>query len=152
MERLAAEIRRRKYSIRTEQTDASWVCRFILFCGGCDPSEVGADRMVACLEDLAVRGRVSASTQSKALNALVFLYKPVLGQALNALGDFTRAKRPRRLPVVLSRGEVATARWHAPVASAAERSDPVSAGIEWSAETVWANQFAPTRRSFLSRK
>jgi hypothetical protein len=107
MERLAAEIRRRKYSIRTEQTDASWVCRFILFCGGRDPSEVGADRIVAFLEDLAVRGQVSASTQNQALNALVFLCKQVLGQALNALGDFTRAKRPRRLPVVLSRGEVA---------------------------------------------
>ncbi|WP_414718564.1 integron integrase [Thiocapsa sp.] len=106
MERLAAEIRRRKYSIRTDQTYESWVCRFILFCGGRDPSEVGADRIVAFLEDLAVRGQVSASTQNQALNALVFLYKKVLGQTLAELGDFTRAKRPRRLPVVLSRGEV----------------------------------------------
>jgi integron integrase len=107
IERLAAEIRRRKYSIRTEQAYESWVCRFILFCGGRDPSEVGADRIVAFLEDLAVRGQVSASTQNQALNALVFLYKQVLGQALAELGDFTRAKRPRRLPVVLTRGEVA---------------------------------------------
>jgi integron integrase len=106
MERLAAEIRRRKYSIRTEQIDESWACRFILFCGGRDPSEVGADRIVAFLEDLAVRGQVWASTQNQALNALLFPYKQVLGQAVNELGDFTRAKRPRRLPVVLSRGEV----------------------------------------------
>lgn len=107
MERLAAEIRRRKYSIRTEQTDEAWVCRFILFCEGRDPAEVGADRIVAFLEDLAVCGQVSASTQSQALNALVFVYKKVLGQTLLELGDFTRAKRPRRLPVVLTRGEVA---------------------------------------------
>jgi hypothetical protein len=79
MERLAAEIRRRKDSIRTEQAEESWVCRFILFRSGRDPSEVGADRIVAFLEDLAVRGQVSASTHNQALNALVFLYKQGLG-------------------------------------------------------------------------
>jgi integron integrase len=107
LERMIAEIRRRKYSIRTEQTYESWVCRFIQFCGNRDPAQVAADRIVAFLEDLAVRGQVSASTQNQALNALVFLYKQVLGQPLEALGEFTRAKRPQRLPVVLTRGEVA---------------------------------------------
>jgi integron integrase len=107
LERMAAEIRRRKYSIRTEQAYESWVCRFILFCDNRDPSEVGAERIRAFLEDLAVRGRVSASTQSQALNALVFLYKQVLGRSLDELGDFVRAKRPKRLPVVLERSEVA---------------------------------------------
>jgi len=107
LERLIAEIRRRKYSIRTEQAYESWVCRFILFCGNGDPVAAGAERIRAFLEDLAVRGNVSASTQSQALNALVFLYKQVLGQSLDELGEFARAKRPKRLPVVLERSEVA---------------------------------------------
>ena len=106
LERLAAEIRRRRYSIRTEQTYETWACRFILFCDNRPPHEVGADRIVAFLEDLAVRGQVSASTQNQALNALVFLYKQVLGKPLDELGDFTRAKRPKHLPVVLERAEV----------------------------------------------
>jgi integron integrase len=107
LERLIAEIRRRKYSIRTEQAYESWVCRFILFCGNGDPVAGGAERIRAFLEDLAVRGNVSASTQSQALNALVFLYTQVLGESLGELGDFARAKRPKRLPVVLERSEVA---------------------------------------------
>ena len=69
LERLAAEIRRRRYSIRTEQAYETWACRFILFCDNQPPQEVGADRIVAFLEDLAVRGQVSASTQNQALNA-----------------------------------------------------------------------------------
>jgi hypothetical protein len=69
------------------------------------PSEVGADRTVAFLEDFAVRGQASASTQNQALKSVVFVYKKVLVQALADLGDFTRANWPRRLPVVLTRGE-----------------------------------------------
>jgi len=107
LERLTAEIRRRQYSIRTEQVYESWVCRFIRFCDNQAPTEIGADRIVAFLEDLAVRGQVAASTQNQALNALVFLYKQVLGQPLEELGDFQRAKRPKRLPVVLDLAEVA---------------------------------------------
>jgi integron integrase len=106
LERLAAEIRRRKYSIRTEQAYETWVCRFILSCGNQDPSLVGEDRIVGFLEDLAVRGQVSASTQNQALNALVFLYRQVLNRELAPFGDFARAKRPKRLPVVLERAEV----------------------------------------------
>jgi len=67
---------------------------------------VGVDRIAAFLEDLAVRGQVSASTQNQALNALAFLYQQVLGQPLGDLAGFARAKRPKRLPVVLERGEV----------------------------------------------
>jgi len=106
LDRLVAEIRRRKYSIRTEQAYETWICRFTLFCGGHDPREVGEDRIVAFLEDLAVRGQVAASTQNQALNALVFFYKQVLGRELAELGNFARAKRPKRLPVVLERAEV----------------------------------------------
>jgi integron integrase len=106
LERLIAEIRRRKYSIRTEQAYETWACRFILFCDNRDPAEMGVDRITAFLEDLAVRGQVSASTQNQALNALAFLYQQVLGQPLGDLAGFARAKRPKRLPVVLERGEV----------------------------------------------
>ena len=106
LERLAAEVRRRKYSIRTEQAYESWIGRFILFCGNEDPRVVGEDRIVAFLEDLAVREQVSASTQHQALNALVFLFKQVLKRELGQLGDFARPKRPKRLPVVLERVEV----------------------------------------------
>jgi len=106
LQQLITEIRRRHYSIRTEQSYETWVCRFILFCGDDDPSRFNPDRVVAFLEDLAVRGQVSASTQNQALNALVFLYKQVLGIELGKLDDFVRAKRPRRLPVVLEPGEV----------------------------------------------
>jgi hypothetical protein len=60
-----------------------------------------------------VRGNVAASTQNQALNALVFLYKQVLGKSLDELGDFVRAKRPKRLPVVLERTEVALLLWGA---------------------------------------
>ncbi|VAX07559.1 hypothetical protein MNBD_GAMMA26-390 [hydrothermal vent metagenome] len=103
LEQLATEIRRRKYSIRTEQAYEVWVCRFIGFCDNRDPVGLSAKQVVAFLEDLAVRGNVAASTQNQALNALVFLYKQVLHSPLDELEGFTRAKR---LPVVLERGEV----------------------------------------------
>jgi integron integrase len=103
---LIAEIRRRAYSIRTEQAYEQWVCRFIRFFDDEDPRQLGAVEIKAFLEHLAVRGNVAASTQSQALNALVFLYKQVLDQPLERFDSFVRAKRPRRLPVVLTQGEI----------------------------------------------
>ena len=103
LERLAAEIRRRRYSIRTEQSYEAWVCRFIAFHRGKDPAVLGAAQVVAFLEHLAVKGNVAASTQNQALNALMFLYKNILDQPLGELDAFTR---PKRLPVVLDRSEV----------------------------------------------
>ena len=103
---LIAEIRRRAYSIRTEQAYEQWVCRFIAFFDNCDPHQLGAAEVKSFLEHLAVNGNVAASTQNQALNALVFLYRHVLDQPLGMLDSFARAKRPRRLPVVLTRGEV----------------------------------------------
>ena len=70
---LVVEIRRRGYSIRTEQVYASWVRRFIVFHGNSTPSQMGDSEVVGYLEFLAVKRRVSASTQNQALNALVFL-------------------------------------------------------------------------------
>lgn len=74
LERLMAEIRRRHYSIRTEQAYEGWLCRFIAFCGHQDLTHLDPKRIVAFLEDLAVRGNVAASTQNQALNALVFFH------------------------------------------------------------------------------
>jgi len=99
------EIRRRHYSIRTEQVYELWACRFIAFHHNAAPIALGRDAVVAFPEYLAVQRNVAASTQNQALNALVFLYKQVLDQPLEELGDFARAKRPRRLPVVLSQPE-----------------------------------------------
>ena len=103
---LIAEIRKRHYSIRTEQTYEHWICRFILFSGNQSPRDLGSSEVVSFLEHLAVEGNVAASTQNVALNALVFLYGQVLNCPLKSLGNFSRAKRPQKLPVVLTRAEV----------------------------------------------
>jgi len=104
--RLACEIRRGGLAWRTEQSYEQWICRYILFCKGLSPKQNGATEVRAFLEYLAIRRRVSASTQNQALCALVFLYARVLDQRLGELETFTRAKRARNLPVVLSRSEV----------------------------------------------
>ena len=106
--KLVSEIRRRGLAYRTEQTYEQWVCRFILFCKYQSPEQTGPNELKLFLDYLAIRRQVSASTQNQALNALVFLYTRVLGRELGELGTFTRPKRPRHLPVVLSRQEVMT--------------------------------------------
>jgi integron integrase len=103
--RLVSEIRRRHYSIRTEQAYETWICRFIAFHKNTPPARLGKDAVIAFLEHLAVRRNVAPSTQNQALNALAFLYNQVLAQPLEDLGNFARAKRPKRLPVVLSQAE-----------------------------------------------
>ena len=105
---LITEIRRRAYAISTEQAYESWLFRYITYHQGRDPCEMGGEQIVKFLEHLAVERNVSASTQNLALNALVFFYQQVLQRPLGELDDFIRAKRPRRLPVVLSRQEIAT--------------------------------------------
>ena len=94
-------IRLKHYSIRTEEAYAQWIKRFIFFHGKRHPREMGAVEIERFLTDLAVRGKVAASTQNQALNALVFLYSQVLHLEV---GEFSavRAKRPQRLPVVLT--------------------------------------------------
>ncbi len=99
-------IRRRHYSIRTEQAYLEWVKRYILFHGKRHPNEMDEPQIVAFLNHLAVKREVAASTQNQALNALVFLYKQVLEREELALENITRAKRPERLPTVFERDEV----------------------------------------------
>jgi integron integrase len=102
---VTAELRRRNYSIRTEQTYVQWIRRFRAFHRNRALEATPETAVKAFLEQLAVKGNVSASTQNQALSALVFLYREVLERPLD-LGDFKRAKRPHHLPVVLTRQEV----------------------------------------------
>lgn len=106
IEQLVAVIRQRNYSIRTEGAYRGWLERFVRFIGGGDPRMAGAVEVKAFLQVLAVRGRVAASTQNQALNALVFFYAKVLERPLGDLGSFARAKQSRHRPVVLSPAEV----------------------------------------------
>ena len=105
LEQVRAVIRFKHYSLRTEQSYLDWIKRFILFHGKRHPKNMGADEVRAFLTHLAVEGKVAASTQNQALSALVFLYGQVLQLELDSLQDVERARRPRKLPVVLTREE-----------------------------------------------
>lgn len=106
LERLREAIRVRHYSLRTEQTYLHWAKRFILFHGKRHPQEMGETEVGAFLSHLAVSRHVSPSTQNQALNALVFLYKQVLGRPLEQIEGVVRAKKLPKLPVVLTMAEV----------------------------------------------
>jgi integron integrase len=116
LDRVRAAVRMRHYSRRTEKAYAAWIRRFIVFHQKRHPREMGAAEVTAFLSSLAARG-VSASTQNQALSAILFLYGAVLGQQLEWMNDIVRAQRPVRLPVVLSREEVAArlSKLHGPV-------------------------------------
>ncbi len=106
LKQLLIVIRQRGYSIRTEQAYESWVSRFIAYCDNKDPKTLGAEEVVSFLQHLAVRRNVAASTQNQALNALVFFYDQVVRNPLGDMGGFIRAKRPKKLPVVLTQNEI----------------------------------------------
>ena len=107
LDKVRDKIRAKHYSIRTETQYVQWIKRFILFHGKRHPKDLGASEVEAFLTHLAVAGNVSASTQNQALSALLFLYREVLGIDLPWLDNVVRAKKPLRLPVVLTRSEVA---------------------------------------------
>jgi integron integrase len=107
LDRLRRHVRLLHYSIRTEEAYAHWVRRFVLFHKKRHPSEMGTDEVRHFLSHLANEGRVSASTQNQALSALLFLYREVLGVDLPFVEGIERAKRPARVPVVLTREEAA---------------------------------------------
>jgi integron integrase len=106
LDRVREAIRARHYSRRTEKTYVAWIKRYIFFHGKRHPAEMGAAEIVQFLTALAVDRKVAASTQNQALGALLFLYRHVLEQDLPWLDDVVRARRPERLPVVLTRDEV----------------------------------------------
>jgi integron integrase len=99
-------LRRKHYSYRTEQVYWSWIRHFIFFHKKRHPREMAEREVAAFLTHLAVERRVSASTQNQALNAILFLYKQVLGRDIGLIQGVVRAKRPERLPVVMTPGEV----------------------------------------------
>ena len=106
LDQVRERLRVKHYSIRTEQVYVDWIKRFIWFHDKRHPKDMGAAEIEAFLTHLAVKGRVSASTQNLAKSALLFLYREVLEQKLPWLDKVTQAKTPTRLPVVLTIAEV----------------------------------------------
>jgi integron integrase len=106
LDRLRAALRARHYSLRTEESYAHWVRRFILFHGKRHPDTMGEPEINAFLSSLATAGKVAASTQNQALSALLFLYRHVLEKPFPEMPTLVRARRPARLPVVLTKNEV----------------------------------------------
>jgi integron integrase len=107
VEAVKTEVRSRHFSYRTETAHLDWVRRFTAFHGYADPRRLDAPAAVKTyLDYLAVEREVAASTQNQALNALVFFYGQVLRKPLGEMEEFARAKRPRRLPEVMTRDEV----------------------------------------------
>jgi len=99
-------MRTRHLAFRTEQAYLQWMRRYVKFHNRRHPRDMGPAELEAFLTHLAVDAKVAASTQNQALQALLFLYRQVLGIELPWLENVTRASRPKRLPVVLSAAEV----------------------------------------------
>ena len=106
LDQLRDRIRLKHYSIRTEQVYTDWVRRFILFHGKRHPRDLGPADIEAFLTHLAVERTVAASTQNQAKSAILFLYHEVLRVEMPWLDEIESAKRPQRLPVILTRAEV----------------------------------------------
>ena len=106
LDRVRLAIHMRHYSRRTEEAYVFWIRRFLAFHGMRHPDTMGSAEVGSFLSDLATRRRVSASTQNQAFSAILFLYRRVQGRELAGLENVPRAKRPERVPVVLSREEV----------------------------------------------
>jgi integron integrase len=106
LDQVRQAIRRRHYSHRTEKAYVHWMKRFIFFHNKRHPLEMAESEIAQFLSSLATEGRVSASTQNQALNALLFLYHEVLNKKIGLIDGVVRAKRPQRLPVVLTKDEV----------------------------------------------
>ena len=107
LEQVRARMRLKHYSLRTEDAYLYWIRRYIRAWLPRHPRELDGAAVEAFLTRLATRDNVAASTQNQALSALLFLYREVLGMDLPWMENVVRAKRPRRLPVVLTRAQVA---------------------------------------------
>jgi site-specific recombinase XerD len=106
LDRVRMALRTRHYSHKTVKAYVGWIRRFILFHGKRHPREMGGVEVTRYISSLATTGQVAASTQNQALSALLFLYRDVLAVDLPWLDEVVRARRPVRLPVVLTRDEV----------------------------------------------
>ncbi len=107
LDKVRAAIRFRHYSYDSERTYLLWIRCFIFFHKKRHPAEMAEPEVAAFLSHLAITGNVAASTQNQALNALVFVYKNVLERPLQEINGVVRAKKPQKLPVVLTVEEVA---------------------------------------------
>lgn len=106
LQRVRIALRSRHYSRRTEQAYCLWIKRYIFFHKLRHPEEMAESEVNQFLTHLAVTEKVSSSTQTQALSALLFLYRHVLDRQLGNLEELIRARKPARLPVVLTRDEV----------------------------------------------
>jgi integron integrase len=104
--KIRKEIRYRHYSIRTEKSYVDWISRYSIFFNKTNPEKLGANEIRQYLDYLATDRKVAASTQNQALNAIVFLYTQVLKQEAGDFSEFVRARRPRKVPVVLTLQEI----------------------------------------------
>lgn len=103
LDRVKREIRRRNYSYSTEQSYCQWVIRYVRYHNLTHPRDLGNRDIVKYLNYLANECNLAASTQNQALSALIFLYEHVLKIPVGELNNLKRAKKPKRLPVVLSK-------------------------------------------------
>lgn len=108
LDQVRDELRTRRYSPRTEKAYCHWIARYIRFHDYRHPSEMVEPEINQFLTYLAVKEHVSASTQTQALSALLFMYRYVIGYEIGEVGSLVRAKKSERLPVVMSRDEVTT--------------------------------------------
>jgi site-specific recombinase XerD len=106
LDQLRESLHSRHYSRRTEQTYCNWLKRFIFFHNVRHPAEMAEPEINAFLTHPAVKEHVSASTQNQALSALLFLYRYVLNREIGDLGEVIRARKPIRVPIVMTREEV----------------------------------------------
>jgi integron integrase len=105
LESVRSAVRRRNYSHRTEEAYLAWIRRFIVYHGKRHPANMGELEVREFLNHLAVERDVSASTQNQAMSALLFLYKEVLNRNVGWIHGIARPRKPKRLPIVLSREE-----------------------------------------------
>jgi site-specific recombinase XerD len=112
LDRVRNVLRTRRYSPCTEKAYVGWIVKYIRFHRLRHPAKMGAAEVRAYLSHLATSRRVNASTQNQAFAGLLFLYREVLRQPLQGLEDTVRAKRPVRIPLVLTAGEVSAVLAH----------------------------------------
>jgi len=105
LDQVKDKLRLKHYSIRTEHSYISWIKRYILFHRTRHPKEMGANEIEAFLTHLAVDLKVASSTQNQAFNVLLFLYREVLNSDIDEVINAVRAKRPERLPTVMSKNK-----------------------------------------------
>ena len=106
LDQVRQAVRTRHYSPRTEETYVHWIKRFIFFHNKRHPAEMGEKEIAQFRSRLASDSRVSASTQNQALNAVLFLYREVLRKETGYVNGVVRAKKTRKLPVVLTKEEI----------------------------------------------